>query len=217
MKRAFLLASVLAGVAASIIGQRSEVGKRPSEVLDPKTVKSIQQPLAQRIESEQQSVDRQLSRLSGQMQVVVEELRELSQAQGQIAVNTQATADLQRRISALEDRVISDEKVNSTDPGNIQVLNTKVDGLLKVGGWILGTTGTLLIGAAIAFAKRLHSGGIVTMKWAKQDAEHQDEARNELVSKVDEAIREANTVNKKIETIGMHMNDNKPLEGEENA
>jgi len=226
VKRAILLASALAAVAASIIGQRSEIGRSPKEVLDPKTVQAIQTPavqkLQQRIESEQQSVDRRLSQLSGQMQVVVEQLRVLAQSQSQIVSNTQATIDLQRRISALEDKVVQDERAGSADPANIAVLGTKVDGLVKVGGWLIGTTATLAVSGIVFLIKRLKSGAVVTMKWAEQDAIHQDQTRIVLSSKLDEAIeksdaayREANTVNQKIENIGMQMSDHKPLSGAE--
>ncbi len=222
MKRAGLLATVLAALAASIIGQRSEVGKTPREVLDPKTVKSIQQPLAQRIESEQQSVDRRLSQLSGQMQVVVEQLRIMAQSQSQISTNTQATIDLQRRMTAVEDRLGADEKSGATDPANIAVLNTKVDGLVKVGTWTLITALSLLGSGAAFVVKRAINGGVVTMKWAQQDAQKKSEDltsyREGLFTKLEEvkekaeaAYSEANHVNQRIESIGLHTNDNKPL------
>ncbi len=234
MKRALLLASVLAAVAASIIGQRSEIGRSPKEVLDPKTVKAIQTPLAQkleqRIESEQQSTDRRLSQLSGQMQVVVEQLRNMAEAQNQIVANTQATIDLQRRMAAIESRVIQNEKDSSSDPANIAVLGTKVDGLVKVGGWLIGTTATLAVSGIVFLIKRLKSGAVVTMKWAEQDAAKKSEDlfsyRQGLLDKLDEvkeradaAYLESNNVNNKIESIGMHMNDNKPLnpQGEHDA
>ncbi len=222
MKRAGLLATVLAALAATIIGQRSEVGKTPREVLDPKTVKSIQQPLAQRIESEQQSVDRRLSQLSGQMQVVVEQLRIMAQSQSQISTNTQATIDLQRRMTAVEDRLGADEKSGATDPANIAVLNTKVDGLVKVGTWTLITALSLLGSGAAFVVKRAINGGVVTMKWAQQDAQKKSEDltsyREGLFTKLEEvkekaeaAYSEANHVNQRIESIGLHTNDNKPL------
>ena len=224
MTRALLGATITAVLVATIAGQRGgkDVGKRPSEVLDRRTMKAIQTPLAQRIENEQESVDRRLSQLSGQMQVVVEQLRVLSEAQGQIVTNTQATIDLQRRITALEARVIDDEKAGATDPANIAVLGTKVDGLVKVGGWLIGTTATLAVSGIIFLIKRLKSGAVVTMKWVEQDAVRQDESCVILSGKLDEAIeksdvayREANTVNRKIESIGVQMADHKPLsEGE---
>ena len=224
MTRSLLAAMIAAALVATVAGQRGgkDIGKTPREVLDPKTIKSIQTPLVQRLETEQQSVDRQLARLSAQMQVAVEQLRMLSESQGQIVINTQATIDLQRRISALEERVISDEKAGATDPANIAVLGTKVDGLVKVGGWLIGTTATLALSGIIFLIKRLKSGAVVTMKWAEQDAVKQDQNKAMLSGKLDEAIeksdaayREANTVNRKIESIGVQMVDHKPLsEGE---
>lgn len=212
-------ATVLLVTAVTVTGQRGDIGKRPSEVLAPKTIQKLQTPpIIQRMETEQQATDRQISRLSGQMQTVIEQLRSLAESQGQIVTNTQATTDLQRRITALEERVITNEKTASTDPANIAVLGTKVDGLVKVGGWLIGTTATLAVSGIIFLIKRLRSGAVVTMKWAEQDAKVQDQSRSVISSKLDEAIQksdaayqEANTVNRKIETIGVHMNDNRPL------
>lgn len=218
-------AAVLLITAATVTGQRgrnSDIGKRPSEVLDPKTVRSLQTPLVvQRIETEQQATDRQISRLSGQMQTVVEQLQQIAKNQSQIVTNTQAVTDLERRVAAIEERVISDEKAGATDPANIAVLATKVDGLVKVGGWLIGTTATLAVSGIIFLIKRLRSGAVVTMKWAEQDARVQDRSRSVISSKLDEAIQKsdaayeaANEVNAKIESIGVHMNDNRPLSQE---
>jgi len=228
LTRPLLAATVAAALVATVAGQRggNDIGKTPREVLDPKTIKSIQTPLVQRLETEQQSVDRQLARLSGQMQSVVDQLRLLSESQGQIVINTQATIDLQRRVTSLEARVIDDEKSGATDPTNIAVLTTKVDGLVKVGGWLIGTTATLAVSGIVFLIKRLKSGAVVTMKWAEQDAQKQDQSRSLLTSKMEEAIEktdaarlEVNTINQKIESIGVHIAaDHKPLpEKEDNA
>jgi len=196
-----------------LVEPQTDVGKNPKDVLNPKTLRQITgQP-----EPVPGSVERQLAYLAAKQQIILEQLQVVMQLSQQVATNTPRISNLEQRMDGVEASVREHIKAGSSDPSNIAVLQTKVDGIVNSLTWVLAGVGSLMLAAIGVAVKRVVNRNIPP-QWAAKESGQQAEYRSAVITKLTEvkssaeaAYQEANSVNTKLSNIGVEMKDHKPL------
>jgi len=137
-----------------------------------------------------------------------EDQRLLLDTRKQVIIDTQKLADLEARV---EEREKSDEPWKARAPGELAVLEARVEDIREIGMGLLGAILSLLVGCSAWAFKQVRTTAAIAarLKAAGQcDLDHHHEVIDNLAAVRTEArcaYAEANSVNRKIENAGLTL------------
>lgn len=165
--------AVAAALALLACGQ--ETGRTPKEVLDPRAYDALTKyPLDQLLDrmdafekrsaQKLDAIQQQHMYLSEQQRVILDQLKLLQEIRAQVIADSQRLTALDVRVTGDEAQFRRHEDSQIGDPRAIAVLEEKVNGIARVGIWLLCGVGSLILTAVGILLRRLYSGAVVVIR-----------------------------------------------------